>query len=54
MDIVAFLSQARLLPEKTGYERSKLPGGFWNDVYRLRGNGRRFGTGVVSICPTPA
>lgn len=40
MDILAYLVQAGLLPATTGYELTSLTGGFWNDVYRLRGNGR--------------
>ena len=40
MDIVAFLVERGLLGDGGGYELRRLMGGFWNDVYRLRGNGR--------------
>jgi hypothetical protein len=40
MDILTNFIQAGLLLDTTGYELTPLTGGFWNNVYRLRGNGR--------------
>jgi len=40
MDILAYLVQSGLLPNTNNYELTALIGGFWNDVYRLRGDGR--------------
>ncbi|MFZ0544158.1 MAG: phosphotransferase [Candidatus Promineifilaceae bacterium] len=40
MDILVYLVQEGLLPATTEYTLSPLTGGFWNDVYRLQGNGR--------------
>ena len=40
MNILAYLRENRLLPAGDEFELTPLTGGFWNDVYRLRGNGR--------------
>jgi aminoglycoside phosphotransferase (APT) family kinase protein len=40
MNILAYLRENRLLPTDDEFELTPLTGGFWNDVYRLRGNGR--------------
>ena len=42
INILACLVAEGLLPTAVGYELTPLTGGFWNDVYRLRGNGRNW------------
>jgi hypothetical protein len=39
-NVLAYLVEKGVLPSDDGYELTPLTGGFWNDVYRLRGNGR--------------
>ena len=40
IDILAHLVTKKLLPPSANYKLTPLTGGFWNDVYRLQGNGR--------------
>ncbi len=41
-DILTYLAAVGVLPTTSGFELEPLTGGFWNDVYRLRGNGRNW------------